>query len=120
MTETATCNPVLATVVRGGEVESVHRGSAVAMDARGDTVFAVGDVTRSVFPRSSYKFIQAVPLVESGAADAFGLGAEEIALACASHNAEPLHMERAEIRYFELNSINTISYQFAVSISEAG
>ena len=96
MTPATTCNPVLATVVRGGEVESVHRGSAVVADARGDTVLAVGDITRAVFPRSSYKFIQAVPLVESGAADAFGLGSEEIALACASHNAEPVHMERVE------------------------
>ena len=96
MTKVATCNPVLASVIRGDEVESVHRGSAVAVDARGDTVLAVGDVTRSVFPRSSYKFVQAVPLVESGAADAFGLGPEEIALACASHNGEPMHLERVE------------------------
>ena len=67
-----------------------------------------GDITRAVFPRSSYKFIQAVPLVESGAADAFGLGSEEIALACASHNAEPVHMERVEIEHIQLNSLNTI------------
>ena len=97
MTEVATSNPVLASVIRGGEVESVHRGSAVAVDARGDTVFTLGDVTRPVIPRASYKFIQAVPLVESGAADAFGPGPEEIALACASHNGEPMHLERVEI-----------------------
>ena len=88
--------PVLAEVIRGGEVESMHRGSAVVRDAHGHTVFSIGQVCRKVFPRSAYKFIQAIPLLESGAADAFGLGPDRIALACASHNAERMHVEGIE------------------------
>jgi L-asparaginase II len=49
---------------------------------------AIGNVGSAVFPRSSVKLIQALPLVECGAADAFGYGVEELALACASHNGE--------------------------------
>ncbi len=96
MGQAASCNPVLSIVLRGGEVESMHRGSAIVRDIRGRTVLAVGNVCRSVFPRSSYKFIQAIPLVESGAADTFGLGPDLVALACASHNAEPMHVQRVE------------------------
>lgn len=94
MTDTTSCNPVLARVIRGGEVESVHRGSAIVVDAAGQVVLSAGDVQCSIFPRSSYKFFQAVPLVESGAADAFGLSPADIALSCASHNGEPMHADR--------------------------
>lgn len=86
-------NPVLAEVVRGDFAESVHRGSAVAVTCRGDTVFSAGDVKRHIYPRSAIKLFQALPLVESGAADRFGLGIPEIALACASHSGEPIHVE---------------------------
>jgi L-asparaginase II len=55
---------------------------------------AVGDVQRPVFPRSALKPIQAVPLIESGAAEKFALTDEEIALACASHSGEPQHTSR--------------------------
>ena len=53
-----------------------------------------GDLETPVYPRSSLKPIQTLPLVESGAAEAFGLGDEEIALACASHSSEPMHTTR--------------------------
>ncbi|MCO5058477.1 MAG: asparaginase, partial [Rhizobiaceae bacterium] len=55
----------------------------------------IGDVDRPVFPRSAVKAVQALPLVESGAADAFGLDAREIAMACASHSGEPAHADFA-------------------------
>ncbi len=87
-------NPVLIEITRGNLVESVHRGSIAIVDAGGKTVFALGDVESPVYPRSSLKPVQALPLVESGAADAFGLGPEELALACASHSGEPMHTER--------------------------
>ncbi|TIT59792.1 MAG: asparaginase, partial [Mesorhizobium sp.] len=48
-----------------------------------------------VFPRSAVKAIQALPLVESGAANAYGFGNRELALACASHSGEPAHVELA-------------------------
>ena len=53
----------------------------------GRPVLALGDVERPVYPRSAVKALQALPLVESGAADRYGLGDEELALACASHSA---------------------------------
>lgn len=65
------------------------------LDAYGAVVLAVGDVQRPVFPRSAVKAIQALPLIESGAADRFGFGAREIALACASHSGEPEHVALA-------------------------
>lgn len=84
-------NPVLVEVTRGNIVESRHRGAVAVIDADGACVLAVGDVERPVFPRSAVKAIQALPLVESGAADAFGFGGREIALAGASHSGEPEH-----------------------------
>jgi L-asparaginase II len=88
-------NPVLVEVLRGGRVESDHRGAAIVVDAGGKAVLAVGDIDQPVFPRSAVKAIQALPLVESGAADAYGFGDKELALACASHSGEPGHVEVA-------------------------
>ena len=85
-------NPVLVEVLRGGRVESRHRGSVAAVDASGATVLALGDIAQAVYPRSSIKIMQALPLIESGAADRFGFGDEELALACASHGGEPGHV----------------------------
>lgn len=87
-------NPILVELTRGPLVESVHRGSVAVADRDGRIVFALGDLETPVYPRSSLKPIQALPLIESGAADAFGLGDAEIALACASHSGEPMHTER--------------------------
>jgi L-asparaginase II len=86
-------NPVLVEVLRGGAVESAHRGAFAVLDADGGVVAAVGDIDRPIFPRSAVKLLQALPLVESGAADALGLSDEELAIACASHNGEPVHTE---------------------------
>ncbi|WP_157015040.1 asparaginase [Mesorhizobium xinjiangense] len=84
-------NPVLVEVLRGDIVESRHRGAVAVIDAEGSVVAALGDIERPVLPRSAVKAIQALPLVESGAADAFGFGDKELALACASHSGEPEH-----------------------------
>jgi L-asparaginase II len=89
-------NPVLVEVLRGGLVESRHCGSVCVMDADGATVFRLGDVATPVYPRSAVKPIQALPLVESGAADRYGFGDEELALACASHGGEPAHVAVAQ------------------------
>ena len=90
-----TPNPILVEATRGGVVESVHRGAYVVCDATGAVVDTQGDIARAVFPRSAIKVMQALPLVESGAADALGLGPAELALACASHNGEPDHARTA-------------------------
>ena len=63
------------------------------VDADGGTIASLGDIERPVFPRSAVKVLQALPLVASGAADHLGLGDEELAVACASHNGEPRHTE---------------------------
>ena len=88
-------NPVLVEVYRGDTVESAHRGAVAVVDADGSCVLALGDVRRPIFPRSAVKLLQALPLVASGAAERFGLGDEELALACASHNGEPAHVATA-------------------------
>ena len=88
-------NPVLVEVLRGALVESRHRGAAAVVDADGAAVLALGDVARPVFPRSAVKPLQALPLIESWAAERYGFGDEEIALACASHGGEPAHVEVA-------------------------
>lgn len=84
--------PVLAEVTRGPVVESRHIGCAVVMDAAGGVVAEWGDSTRLTFPRSSNKILQALPLVESGAADRFAVSPAELSLACASHRGEPAHV----------------------------
>lgn len=88
-------NPVLVEVLRGEHVESAHRGAVVVCDGSGKSLLEIGDVSRPVFPRSAVKAIQALPLVESGAADALGFGDGELALACASHKGEAAHVELA-------------------------
>jgi len=88
-------NPVLVEVTRGAEVESRHRGAVSVVDAEGTAVLAVGEVECRVYPRSAVKALQALPLVEGGFADKYGLTDAEIALACASHAGEPEHVAAA-------------------------
>ncbi|WP_315919417.1 asparaginase [Mesorhizobium sp. SP-1A] len=88
-------NPVLVEVLRGAMVESAHRGAVSVYDGDGKAVWEIGDTNRPVFPRSAVKAIQALPLIETGAADAYGFGNRELALACASHSGEPEHVELA-------------------------
>jgi L-asparaginase II len=88
-------NPVLVEVCRGACVESRHRGSVAVVDADGATVLAIGDVGQAIYPRSAVKALQALPLLESGAAERYGFHDEELALACASHGGEPAHVAAA-------------------------
>jgi L-asparaginase II len=89
-------NPVLVEVTRGDIVESEHRGAVAVYDGDGTTLLEIGDVARPVFPRSAVKVIQALPLIETGAADAYGFGEKELALSCASHSGEQAHVALAE------------------------
>jgi len=88
--EVGPLDPLWVEVTRGGHVESRHRVSAVAVDTEGRVAFRAGDPTAAVFPRSAIKPIQALALVESGAAE--GCSDAEVALACASHCGEPDHV----------------------------
>ena len=90
-------NPVaMAEVWRGEFLECVHVGHAVVCDISGNIVQAWGDPDTVILPRSSCKMIQALPLIETGAADAFGLKQEQIALSCASHAAAAIHTDRVK------------------------
>ncbi len=89
-------DPVLVEILRGALVESRHRGAVAVIDADGQMALAMGDVARPVYPRSAVKALQAIPLVEEGAAGRFGFGDEELALACASHAGEPGHLAVVE------------------------
>jgi L-asparaginase II len=85
--------PLIVEVTRGSLVESRHRCAAAVVGPDGGVVHSWGDIDRPIYGRSAIKPLLALPLVESGAADAFGLGDAEIALACASHSGEPRHVE---------------------------
>lgn len=80
----------MAEVWRGNMVESLHLGDAVIVGGTGEVVQAWGDPDLTIYPRSSCKMIQALPLVESGAE----LTTEQLALACASHNGAEIHVSR--------------------------
>lgn len=85
--------PVLVEVWRGQMIESRHRVSAAVVDPHGGIVHAWGDFEQPLYGRSAIKPLLAIPLVESGAADRFGLSVAELSLATASHSGEPRHVD---------------------------
>ncbi|MBY6002874.1 asparaginase [Salipiger bermudensis] len=93
---------LMVEIHRGPLAESSHSGHAVICDDSGQIVQAWGDPGKVILPRSSAKMIQALPLVASGAAEAFGLKTEQLALACASHQGAPLHVEAVNAWLAEL------------------
>lgn len=88
-------SPIGIEVTRGDSVESVHKVHAVIADASGSLRAIHGEREFPVFPRSAIKALQALPLIESGAADTFGFERRHLALACSSHNGEPMHAATA-------------------------
>lgn len=88
-------NPIIAEITRGPIVESRHTGSFVVSDAQGRITLCGGDFSKPTYPRSAIKAFQCLPVIESGAADHFGLTDEEIALCCASHDGQPEHVRVA-------------------------
>lgn len=85
----------LVEVRRGGLTESRHRGHVIAVEPDGRIRAQLGARETVTYLRSSAKPHQAIPLLTSGAADRFKFDEREIALACASHNGEPIHTEVA-------------------------
>jgi L-asparaginase II len=81
----------LVEVRRGAITESRHRGHVVVVTPGGEILYYLGAPENVTFLRSSAKPFQAIPLLVSGAADRFGFTDEEVALACGSHNGEPIH-----------------------------
>jgi L-asparaginase II len=93
--DTAIAPPVAVHVARGAAVESRHRASYAVVDRAGGVVAGAGNPAAAVYPRSAIKPLQALPVVETGAADQFALTTAELALACASHGGEPIHVGSA-------------------------
>ena len=86
-------NPILIEITRGDAAESRHRGAFMVANDQNELVASGGDIDHPIYPRSAVKPLQALPLIESGAADRWRLSDCELALACASHNAEPRHTD---------------------------
>jgi L-asparaginase II len=80
---------ILATITRSGLVESVHLGALAAIDAHGTVMASGGDIDREFFVRSAAKPFQATVCQELGA----DLAPEQMAVACGSHRAQPVHVE---------------------------
>ncbi len=83
---------MLAHTVRSGLIESLHRGSAVAVDSSGRALFEYGEPDRPIFYRSAIKPLQAIIGIRVGS----GLSPEEVAITCASHSAFPIHVALVE------------------------
>ncbi len=84
-------NPVLVNTTRGTILESKHRGSYCITNIDGSILSKAGDISRQIYPRSSIKIFQAMPMILSGAVEEFNLTPEEIAVTCASHSGEGRH-----------------------------
>ncbi len=93
MAADAPAPPVLVESTRNGLVETRHRGHAVLTCAAGSVVWSLGDAQHVTYPRSALKYFQVMPLLQCGAAEAFGFTDEELAVMCASHSGEPRHLE---------------------------
>ena len=88
-------NPILAEAIRGNWVENRHRGAYVVVDADGRIIASAGDIERPIFPRSAIKSMQALPIFARQAEGKFHHTEEELALACASHHGEDVHVATA-------------------------
>lgn len=84
---------VLTHVTRGGEIESVHRGSLVVVDRSGRVIYSAGDVSGYTYWRSAAKPFQVLPMIEAGGIERFGFSEEEIAVMTSSHNGEERHTD---------------------------
>ena len=62
------------------------------VDERGEVLWSLGDIKQVSFPRSALKYFQHIPFLLSGGFDALGFGPKELAIMCASHNGEDMHL----------------------------
>ncbi len=86
----------LVETLRGGTTECVHFGALAVTDARGRVLAQAGDPHWVTFTRSTLKPLQALPFVQGGGVQHFELDASQLALLCASHNGEPMHVQQVE------------------------
>lgn len=86
-------NPVLVQGFRSDLMETEFRGSVSVMEENGAALYELGHTERVTYPRSTLKYFQVLPLLLSGAVEKYGISEAEIAVMCASHNAQPTHLE---------------------------
>lgn len=86
----------LVETYRGGTREGVHFGALAVVDRRGQVLAHAGDPHWVTFTRSTLKPLQALPFLQGGGVRHFGLTPSNLALLCASHSGEPMHVEQVE------------------------
>jgi L-asparaginase II len=86
----------LIELLRGGTQESVHFGVVAVTDASGKVLAHAGDPQRISFTRSTLKALQALPFMQAGGPKAMGFTRENVALMCASHSGEPMHVAQVQ------------------------
>ena len=82
----------LIELYRGGTLECQHLGSVAVVNTQGRLIAQVGDPYWLCFTRSTLKALQALPLIQAGGVQHFGLESEHLALLCASHSGEEKHV----------------------------
>ena len=106
-------NPVLVNNFRADVVESFHRGSFCVVDQKSQLIWSMGDIGQIAFPRSALKYFQHIPFILSGGFDAFGFTEKDLAIMCASHNGEPMHVD-AVTKILSTISLNPETLQCGV------
>lgn len=99
----------LVDLTRGGTLECQHAGAIAVVDTQGKLLAQAGDPHWMSFTRSTLKALQALPFMEAGGPQHFGFGDSEVAMMCASHSGEPMHvaqiqsmLDRAGVSYRQL------------------
>ncbi|MGC5326908.1 asparaginase [Brevibacillus sp. SYSU BS000544] len=92
----------MVVVKRGNHIESTHAGSIAVVDRHGNLLYGLGDITRMTFTRSALKPVQAIPVLQSGAAERFLMTDKEIAICCGSHNGEEQHTQVVNSMLFRI------------------
>jgi L-asparaginase II len=82
--------PAVVRVIRSGRTESIHRVHVAVCDVEGRLIASAGDSGREVFARSCMKPLQAT--VSLAHAQSERLTDGQVAVICASHNGEPVHV----------------------------
>ncbi|MGD8188947.1 asparaginase [Brevibacillus ginsengisoli] len=92
----------MVVVKRGNYIESTHAGSIAVVDRHGNLLYGLGDISRMTFTRSALKPVQAIPVLQSGAAERFLMTDKEIAICCGSHNGEEQHTQLVNSMLFRI------------------
>ena len=107
-------------LTRNGISECLHMGALAVTDANGKLMASAGNPHWLCFTRSTLKALQALPLMQSGGAQHFGFTSQELALMCASHNGEDMHvaqvssiLQKSGTRYQQLRCGCHVPYRFS-------